>query len=293
MIEALTIHAPAERRAPAKDPADEAGFSLALAAASLERQAGAALKAHGGAPEASAAIGEGAARRQMSSPATNHAEAAPDPAQGQSAQDRPPAEKSSLSAEAPPPPPAHPRESRGPGASQNWVPAFAGMSGGGAGGASAPAPAVQPRTSEAAAPRDLAPVKLASLQKPRAAARPAAPTEDFVKLLARRLDAGATAFDIRLDPPALGRVEARLTLADNGKATLSLTFDNQAAFDLFARDDAALRAALSDAGFNLGGDVAFSLERDAPARPEAPAADPVVIPLRAAAIPRGVVDLFV
>lgn len=82
--------------------------------------------------------------------------------------------------------------------------------------------------------------------------------ETFAEILARRLEK-STVFDIRLDPPALGRVEGRLTVGDDGKSVLTLAFDNQSAFDLFSRDEAALRLALANAGLSFGDrDVSFS-----------------------------------
>lgn len=97
---------------------------------------------------------------------------------------------------------------------------------------------------------------------PRAAAptTPATSAQDFAKLVARRLDAGATAFELRLDPPAFGRVEAQLRLSDAGEATLSLKFENQSALDHFSHDESSLRTALADAGYELNGEhLAFLL----------------------------------
>jgi hypothetical protein len=86
--------------------------------------------------------------------------------------------------------------------------------------------------------------------------------EDFARLLARRLDKSSS-FEFRLDPPEMGRVEGRLTLGDDGKATLALKFENQTAFDMFARDEQALRQTLADAGFDFAqGDFVFSFRED-------------------------------
>ena len=112
---------------------------------------------------------------------------------------------------------------------------------------------------EAAAAKDtLRAQKTAQAAKPTA---PQLPQQEFARLLARRLDT-ATSFELRLDPPELGRVEGRFTVSDDGKSVLSLKFDNQSAFDLFAKDEAALRTALSNAGFDLGdSELAFTLNQ--------------------------------
>ena len=81
--------------------------------------------------------------------------------------------------------------------------------------------------------------------------KPDAPTQEFAKLLARRLDAGATQFELRLDPPSLGRVEASLRLANNDDSVLVLRFEHLATLDQFSNDQAALRTALSSSGFDL------------------------------------------
>ncbi len=95
------------------------------------------------------------------------------------------------------------------------------------------------------------------LKAPKAPApmqRPAAPTQEFAQLVAKRLESGATQFEMRLDPPSLGRIEANLRLADDGENLLVLKFENQSAMDLFANDEAALRNALSSSGFEFDGE---------------------------------------
>ncbi len=78
---------------------------------------------------------------------------------------------------------------------------------------------------------------------------------------------------MRLDPPALGSIEGRLTLGDDGQAVLALSFDNQPAFDLFRRDETALRLELAQAGFDLGGqDLRFTFR--------APPSDPATVSKR-------------
>ncbi len=99
---------------------------------------------------------------------------------------------------------------------------------------------------------------------------PATALRQFAEILAQRLD-NASQFELRLDPPAFGSIDGRLTLSDDGRAVLSLAFDNQSAFDHFRRDEAALRQTLANAGFDLAGhDLQFAF-RDSPT--EAPTPD--------------------
>ena len=94
-----------------------------------------------------------------------------------------------------------------------------------------------------------------------ATARTADPApNDFAKILAKRLTGGASQFEVRLDPPELGRVEAQLRVSDKGDAVVSLAFESADTLDLFARDEAALRNQLEFAGFDLDGkNFVFSL----------------------------------
>jgi len=123
------------------------------------------------------------------------------------------------------------------------------------------------QTRETAALRESAAIKTAAKTvKTPAATRTIEPqvTQEFSRLLARRLD-NATSFDLRLDPPELGRLEGRFTVNDDGKTVLALKFDNQAALDHFSKDEPALRAALSEAGYDLTqNSLTFTLREDNP-----------------------------
>jgi flagellar hook-length control protein FliK len=62
---------------------------------------------------------------------------------------------------------------------------------------------------------------------------------------------GAKQFDIRLDPPELGRVEVRLSIDATGKASAHLTADQPQTLDLLQKDASTLTRALRDAGLNV------------------------------------------
>jgi len=116
-------------------------------------------------------------------------------------------------------------------------------------------------------------------EKPQIIARaPEAAIRQFAEILAKRLD-GTSQFDLRLDPPALGSIDGRLTLSDDGRALLALGFDSQSTFDLFRRDEGALRLALANAGFDLAGqDLQFTFrQRQEAIAADAPTASAVIV----------------
>jgi len=229
------------------------GFSYALAAASLEKNASQSLKAHGAAPgrgeiSASAETADGVRRdKSASEPSKDAAIPAPEKTSPQPASEaRTPAIKGALaptiaSAAAPAQPPT-------------------------IGIANSPA-AASGKTADIAAVRasDVARMKTAATKAPRIEPQSPALKAEFAEILARRLEK-TSVFELRLDPPELGRVDGRLAVNDDGKAVLALTFDNQNAFDLFSRDEQALRQALSDAGLNFSfGDLTFTFREPAAA----------------------------
>jgi flagellar hook-length control protein FliK len=69
--------------------------------------------------------------------------------------------------------------------------------------------------------------------------------------IAAKSEAGSKRFDIRLDPPELGRIDVRLSVDDAGKAQAQLSADNQQTLDLLQRDKSTLERALKDAGLDL------------------------------------------
>ncbi|HEY5084646.1 MAG TPA: flagellar hook-length control protein FliK [Rhizomicrobium sp.] len=69
--------------------------------------------------------------------------------------------------------------------------------------------------------------------------------------IAAKSQSGNKQFDIRLDPPELGRVEVRLSIDATGKAQASLSADQPRTLDLLKADAPALTRALRDAGLNV------------------------------------------
>jgi len=62
---------------------------------------------------------------------------------------------------------------------------------------------------------------------------------------------GAKQFDIRLDPPELGRVEVRLSIDATGKASAHLSADQPQTLNLLQKDASVLTRALRDAGLDV------------------------------------------
>lgn len=282
---APSVDAPPVRRKAGSRP----DFSYAEAAAALEKNAGQTLKAHGGRPQ-----GEAIARNAAPRAARDSAEPAPATAEQASK------EPARTSPDAPAQPSVAPVQSAAqPNATAPPAPPQQ-ISAGGASPQPAPTPQI---AAAAAAPKPAAAASAGATDTARApsAAKLAAPTattpvrspEEFAELIARRLDDGATEFDLRLDPPELGRIEARLTVGDDGSAELRIKFDNQAAYDLFARDEAALRLAFADAGYSFGdGAFAFVLDERPGVEPR-PSASPESVRPYAAQVAARALDIRV
>jgi flagellar hook-length control protein FliK len=101
-------------------------------------------------------------------------------------------------------------------------------------------------------------------------------------VIVARAEAGERKFEIRLDPPDLGRIEVQLNVDSSGRATSHLVVDRADTLDLLRRDAPALERALQSAGLTTdNGSLQFSLRghsfagRDqgtpAPLAPPAPA----------------------
>ena len=62
---------------------------------------------------------------------------------------------------------------------------------------------------------------------------------------------GVNRFEVRLDPPELGRIDVRLDMNSDGRVSAALTVDRPETLDLLQRDARLLQKALQDAGINL------------------------------------------
>ena len=92
-------------------------------------------------------------------------------------------------------------------------------------------------------------------RRPRRSRSPASPSKSPSKALA-----GKNRFEIRLDPPELGRIEVRLDVDRDGNVTSRLIADRSDTLDLLRRDATGLERALQDAGLKTADNgLQFSL----------------------------------
>jgi flagellar hook-length control protein FliK len=116
------------------------------------------------------------------------------------------------------------------------------------------APAIEASPSLTAQARP-APVPASGAQAPQL------PLNALAVHLAAQAVNGAKRFDIRLDPPELGRVEVRLDVRRDGHVTTHLVVERAETLDLLQRDARALERALHDAGLKTSDDgLTFSLK---------------------------------
>lgn len=89
----------------------------------------------------------------------------------------------------------------------------------------------------------------------------AAPDLDALAVsVAARAMSGVKQFEIRLDPPELGRVDVRLSIDASGKTEAHMTADQPQTLTLLQKDAPALTQALRDAGLDVSqGGLNFSL----------------------------------
>ncbi len=135
--------------------------------------------------------------------------------------------------------------------------------------AAQPAPATVPATAETAAaqaaantaPQPARTTVAAALHVQQQTQAHAPDIGALAVTIAAKSGDGEKHFDIRLDPPELGRIDVRLSLDDSGKASAHLSADSQGTLDLLQRDQRHLERALKDAGLELSNNgLNFSLK---------------------------------
>jgi chemotaxis protein MotD len=86
--------------------------------------------------------------------------------------------------------------------------------------------------------------------------------------IASRAKDGSRQFDIRLDPPELGRIDVKLDVDKSGQVNTHLTVDRPETLDLLRRDSQGLERALQQAGLKTSdGALEFSLRQQTPDSP--------------------------
>jgi flagellar hook-length control protein FliK len=92
------------------------------------------------------------------------------------------------------------------------------------------------------------------------AMEPAVPIAGLAVEIAARAQAGQNRFEIRLDPPELGRIDVRLDIDSSGQVTSRLVVERADTLEHLRRDSAGLERALQDAGLKTGeNSLQFSL----------------------------------
>ena len=80
------------------------------------------------------------------------------------------------------------------------------------------------------------------------ASAPAVPIAGLAVEIAARARGGSNKFDIRLDPPELGRIDVRLDVDRNGQVTSHVTVDRADTLQLLQSQQPQLQRALEQAG---------------------------------------------
>lgn len=81
--------------------------------------------------------------------------------------------------------------------------------------------------------------------------------------MARQVEGGNTRFQIRLDPPELGRIDVKLDIDSNGQVHARLSVEKAETLDLMQRDQRALQQALQQAGLDANKtNLEFSLKQN-------------------------------
>ena len=89
--------------------------------------------------------------------------------------------------------------------------------------------------------------------------------------IATQAHAGKQRFEIRLDPPELGRIDVRLDVDRDGRVTSRLVVDRSETLDLLKRDAPQLERALQQAGLKMSDNaLEFALRQHAFAHDDTP-----------------------
>ncbi len=93
------------------------------------------------------------------------------------------------------------------------------------------------------------------------------PLNELAVEIATRAGKGERRFDIRLDPPELGRIDVRLEIDNKGNTTTKLIVERSETLDMLKQDARGLEKALQNAGLKLdAGGLEFSLRQDTQAQ---------------------------
>lgn len=147
-----------------------------------------------------------------------------------------------------------------------------------AGELAAPSGSASPLTGAAAPAHDAGRAADASSA---AAPRAGTPGAQIAQQIVRRVNSGATQFEVRLDPPELGRVEVKLEMSRDHRVTATIAAEDAGTLAQLARSARELEQTLESAGLQLsenglsfdlaqgGRERGGALEPESGARPDA------------------------
>lgn len=119
----------------------------------------------------------------------------------------------------------------------------------------------QPITLTSISQADAAAMRALPAQAAAPPAQPALPVGAIAMQVAAQARAGSSRFEIRLDPPELGRVDVRLDVGRDGTVQTRMVVERAETLDLLQRDARALERALNNAGLKTDdGSLNFSLK---------------------------------
>ncbi|MDO9462101.1 MAG: flagellar hook-length control protein FliK [Alphaproteobacteria bacterium] len=101
-----------------------------------------------------------------------------------------------------------------------------------------------------------------TIARPEAPSHPVSPPiRDIALHISQHVDNGINRFQLRLDPPELGRVDVRMEISSDGKLTAVIAVERPETLDLLQRDSRALERSLMDAGLKTDSNaLSFSLK---------------------------------
>ncbi len=101
-----------------------------------------------------------------------------------------------------------------------------------------------------------------AIPRPEAQPHPVSPPiRDIAVHMAQHAETGINRFQLRLDPPELGRVDVRMEISADGKLSAVIAVERPETLDLLQRDSRALERSLMDAGLKTDGNsLSFSLK---------------------------------
>jgi hypothetical protein len=85
------------------------------------------------------------------------------------------------------------------------------------------------------------------------------PLAEVAVTIAIQAQSGKNRFEIRLDPPELGRIDVQLNVDSHGTVSSRLVVERPDTLSLLVRDAPQLQRALQDAGLSTAGGMEFSL----------------------------------